>query len=396
MRYSASSPLMILRWRWALTTVLYGIALFCGYLSLRQIWSHAMDWLVIAALVSAYLLYVVWKLLPKNHRKAESGLLIRLGLGNALTLVRGLAIAFIAGFLGSPWPMGPLAWLPLGLAIFYFVADCFDGYLARLTNHTTVMGEQLDLEFDKVGVFIGVTLAIWYGQLPLWYLLLGLGGHIFSFTFWLRSKLQLPIHDLPPSIYRRLFAGIQMWTIATMFWPTLTPTIATFTGVLTGGFAGAIFITDWLIVCGYLNPQLPHYKTLIRLIQIVLNQWLPLALRLALLISLIMIMNNFSNPFQPNEWVELYRHWGFPAPELMALLAGVICITGLLSIALGMLGRIWVILMVCPIYFEAIRAGFEVTDAVALGSCILLIAFGLGRFTLWQPDETAMNRYIHR
>ena len=95
---------------------------------------------------------------------------------------------------------------------------------------------------------------------------MGLGGQIFSLTFWLRRNRNLPVHDLPPSVYRRLFAGIQMWTIATALCPVLTPAVTVFAGTLTGLFAMTVFIADWLIVCGYLNPVHRGYQ----------NQWQPL------------------------------------------------------------------------------------------------------------------------
>ena len=319
-----------------------------------------------------------------------------LGVGNCVSLARGLAIACLAGFIGSSWPSGGLGWLPIGLAVFCFIADMFDGYLARRSNHVTILGERLDLEFDKTGMLVGTVLAVWYAQLPLWYLVLGLGGHLFSITFWFRQKRNLPVHELPPSVYRRLFAGIQMWAIAGVLCPVLTPEVATFIAIVTGFFAMSAFTVDWLIVCGYLDPYHRGYKRCIKWLKRFGRHWLPVVMRMLLAATLLIILSQFDNPFQPTEWMVSYSRWGLPFPEILVWVAGVGCMLGVPAIAFGILGRFWAMFLTGPIFFESVREGFVLVDAMALGSCIMIVIFGLGRFAMWRPDEDLMNQYIHR
>ncbi|MEZ4717647.1 MAG: CDP-alcohol phosphatidyltransferase family protein [Caldilineaceae bacterium] len=51
--------------------------------------------------------------------------------------------------------------------------------MARITNHSTKLGEMLDMEYDVIGIFAAVLLAISYGQLPVWYLGIGLARRFF-------------------------------------------------------------------------------------------------------------------------------------------------------------------------------------------------------------------------
>ena len=159
---------------------------------------------------------MVGRYLDENKREGETAtsagsvqaVLPTFGWGNRLTLFRGLAISMVAGFLFSPWPNGWLAWLPMLLYTTADIADYLDGYLARITNHATALGERLDMEYDGLGMLIVSLLAVWYGQLPWWYLILGFARYLFVFGLWVRARRGLPSYDLPPSVHRRVFAGL--------------------------------------------------------------------------------------------------------------------------------------------------------------------------------------------
>ncbi|MEZ4584409.1 MAG: CDP-alcohol phosphatidyltransferase family protein [Caldilineaceae bacterium] len=104
-----------------------------------------------------------WHGLASNHRADEAHLLPTLGYGNRLTIARGLMLALLAGL---PAAAARVA----GVAARHFHhrrrARSPDGYVARITNHSTKLGEMLDMEYDVIGIFAAVLLAISYGQLP--------------------------------------------------------------------------------------------------------------------------------------------------------------------------------------------------------------------------------------
>jgi CDP-diacylglycerol--glycerol-3-phosphate 3-phosphatidyltransferase len=245
-----------LRRQWAAQAVLSALAAGAAWAGLRAWWGlgYATGWLATSGLVLGYLLWTLWRLLRYNQRQGEQVLLPSLGAGNTLTFVRGVLVAGLAGFLFWPRSEGWAAWIP---GVFYTVAgllDYLDGYLARITNHTTRLGELLDLNVDGIGVLAATLLVVQYGQAPWWYLLVGLVRYLFVFGLWLRRRLKLPIYDLPPSIRRRAFAGLQMGFLFVMLWPVFTPPATHLAAlVFSVPFLGG-FLYDWLLVCSGPHP----------------------------------------------------------------------------------------------------------------------------------------------
>ena len=196
------NSLNLLQKRWRRIAVAYGFVILIMY----GVWCasassvQANQWLGQTAVIAAYCLWIVWRYLPENHREDTSTSLVTatstgsvtilptFGWGNRLTIMRGLLISMMAGFLFIPWPTGWLSWLPAMLYLFADIADFLDGYVARKTNHATLLGARLDMEFDSLGTLLVSLLAVWYGQLPWWYLLIGLARYFFLFGLWLRTK----------------------------------------------------------------------------------------------------------------------------------------------------------------------------------------------------------------
>ncbi|NJN83602.1 MAG: hypothetical protein HC802_15840 [Caldilineaceae bacterium] len=58
-----------LRWRWLTVGAVYGLVVLLGYAYLRSIWEPllAQRWAVMAGIVMASELTVLWFALPKNH-----------------------------------------------------------------------------------------------------------------------------------------------------------------------------------------------------------------------------------------------------------------------------------------------------------------------------------------
>src|SRR3990172_12262977 len=148
------SALTSLRTRWAGLALALTLIVAAGSAWFYATWQpgYALRWLVLALCLSAYLLWVLWRGLPDNHRVGEKHLFPDFGAGNNLTLVRGILLAALAGFLFSPLPPGGMAWLPGLIYTLAAIADLFDGYLARRSNQVTQLGEKLDMSLDGLGV----------------------------------------------------------------------------------------------------------------------------------------------------------------------------------------------------------------------------------------------------
>ena len=72
-----------------------------GYQILLAWWTSmfALRWMGIALISSIILLVAIWQNLEYNHPKGKQALQASFGAGNMLTILRGILICFLAGFL---------------------------------------------------------------------------------------------------------------------------------------------------------------------------------------------------------------------------------------------------------------------------------------------------------
>ncbi|MGB0388289.1 MAG: CDP-alcohol phosphatidyltransferase family protein [Ardenticatenaceae bacterium] len=391
--FKHSETLTILRRRWLLTAVIYGSVLLLVYLFLQARWPYATRWALIATIVLVYSLWSFWRWLPENHREGESILLPTLGLGNILTLARGLLMPLVAGFIFSPWPVGALAWMPMSLYWLTRIADHFDGFLARRANHTTVLGAKLDMEFDSVGMWVVILLAIWYGQVPWWYIILALARYLFIFGIWWRERLGLPVYDLHPSVHRRIFAGCFMAFMSATLWPIVPVDALRLAGMVFFIPIALGFLRDWLVVIGRFDPNSASYQKVQRGFYLVFAKWGPLALRALLFVTMVMIYRALplsttsqAGILQPPTWVELFSTWHLPSPALLVTFVAVSGMLGTILTTLGFVGRLASLLLMFPIGFDIILNGLQSHNTIALITMCSIMLLSTGWYSLWDPD----------
>jgi CDP-diacylglycerol--glycerol-3-phosphate 3-phosphatidyltransferase len=328
--------------------------------------------------------------------------LANFGAGNQLTILRGVMIAFLAGFLFSPWPQGWLAWLPGLIYILAALFDLFDGYLARRTNHVTRLGEILDLNLDGLGILVACLLIVQYGQVPFWYLLVGLARYLFITGEWTLKKLGKPVIELAPNPARRPLAGAQMGFIAVVLLPIFSPP-GTF---LVAGMVAAPFLVgffyDWLNVSGVLrintHPQVgtsPNVMTglggvntwRITMRELV-GRWLPLVSRTGVVALLaVWLLNNI--PWVIDQWgdwsSDLTSVDAYPGIwlGLMLFLAGV----GLVSLALGAAGRLAALFVLLGIGIFQNFTSLGWVEIVLLVGATILMYLGTGPYSIWAPED---------
>lgn len=372
----------------------WGTAVSGIYLWLRQVWQadFALRWLGLTAVPLLFCLWVVWHGLPENRRMGETAVLPNFGWGNRLTLLRGLAISMVAGFLFSPWPAGWLAWLPMLLYTVADVADYFDGYLARITDHATLLGERLDMEFDGLGMLIVSLLAVWYGQLPWWYLTLGLARYLFVFGLWWRERWGLVNRPLSPSVHRRVFAGFQMGFMSAVLWPIVPPAFATLAGTTFAIPTALGFLRDWLVTTGRLDIESSSYQQAQQSLYHFTTVWLPPVLRLLLVSSLLAIWLALPQAWPVAAWVDLFAGWGLPLPTFLAILAMVLLILGGILLIFGSMGRLAAFWLVFPLGFDMVTRGLTWATGVGLVTAVCLMLLGTGPLSHWKPEERFLLR----
>jgi CDP-diacylglycerol--glycerol-3-phosphate 3-phosphatidyltransferase len=174
-----------------------------------------------------------------------------LGAATHLTLGRGLLVSVVAGFLLLP-QSAVIRWLPGPLYTMAAVCDHFDGYIARRLGQVSRSGARLDVAMDGLGLLAAPMVAIAWGRLPPWYVLVGAAYYLFHGGIWLRPRLGLPVYPerLRGSRTTRFFAGLQMAWVATALYPVLpieiTAPVATLIMMPTLFF----FWRDWMTVIG--------------------------------------------------------------------------------------------------------------------------------------------------
>ena len=206
-------------------------------------------WLAISAAGAGYTLFYA-----RRHRHLSH--LPYLGWANGLSLLRGTLIAMTLGFVCPDVPR-PFLWFP---AIFYTVAaiaDFFDGYIARATGEVSQLGAALDLHFDGLGVLAAAIVAVSSGQLPWWYLSVGLARYLFLLGIWFIEHSGGKTHPLPPSRLRRILSGVQMGFLAGALYPLFAPPLTTVLGMLIFVPFMAGFLRDFLAVAGWLPDKKP-------------------------------------------------------------------------------------------------------------------------------------------
>jgi CDP-diacylglycerol--glycerol-3-phosphate 3-phosphatidyltransferase len=211
----------------------------------------ALRWTAAAGLGLAYVLVLLVRNRDGN-RPAEGGpVAATLGLPNAVSVARGVLVAWVAGFAALPaWPTGALAWAP---ALWYGTAaalDAVDGALARRYDRETGLGARLDVEYDAFGLLAGSVAGVVGGVVPWPYVAVGVARYAFVGGLAVRRRSGRPVYELPARTSRRVLAGLQMAFVAGALAP---PAPAWAVRVGAAVFGGAVllgFLRDWLSVTG--------------------------------------------------------------------------------------------------------------------------------------------------
>jgi CDP-diacylglycerol---glycerol-3-phosphate 3-phosphatidyltransferase len=370
LRDPSQDALASLQRSWALFALASASYLAAVYTVLRLEWqaAAASRWLGLTSLTILYLLVVLGRNLDKNSRPGEDRLLPDLGWGNWMTLLRGVLVANLVGFLFSPRPQGWLAWLPGILYSLAITADALDGYLARRTNHATRLGGILDISFDGLGVLAAALLIIQYGRVPPWYVLVAFARYAFLAGIKVRRWRGKPVYELPGSVHRRIFAGIQFIFIAVVLYPVFLPPLTWAAATLFALPFLAGFVRDWLVVSGAWHPT--------SIDPLEGRNWpaVRVALRLGLAILAILALEQMLE-------AGLQPAWPGVILPFLQFAAAVLVLFGIAArinagIALGLLGLGQMIFA---------PTGVQYLQVIGYTTIVYL---GAGPWSLWSPEET--------
>lgn len=355
--------------------------------TLGTIWGRApaLRWTVQSAIILGYFVLFLGQRLSQNRRRRDGALLAGFGPGTSLSLLRALMLAWMTGFLLlQPGPK-LIAWLPAIIFTASAIADYFDGYLARITDQATALGEALDLELDAYGMLAASGLAIWYGALPWWFLVIGLARYGFMAGVWLRERVGKRIYPLPGSISRRPIAGLTMGFLSVMLWPIVSQPATVVAGVIFLLPFAVSFTRDWLVVSGAIDSESRAYADLREAFRSVALGWLPLLARGLIVGSLGEMALSFLS--DPQAWISRQLF-----PPLMAWIFMVVQIAAAALLGFGILGRTASLLALVPVGLTIAAAGLNPQRGAALIGLLLVLILGSGKLSLWAPEDGWFRR----
>lgn len=361
-----------LRREWLIYALAAGLFLAGGFLVLRQTWGirYVLPWLVTAGALAGYLFAFLWKHLPENRPQgaADVGVFPTLGLANGITITRAILIAALGGFVFLPPAAGCMAWAPGLLYLAAAGMDYLDGYAARVTRRTSLLGEALDMQWDSIGVLAGALVLVIYGLAPALYLLVGVARYWFLFGLWVHRRRGLPVLDLPFSRFRRPLAGVQMGYIAVALLPIFASASTWVAAVLFMLPHQIGFFYDYLSVTGRVKQDRAQARSSTHTGRN-LCETIILVVR-ALLVGLL---------------VDLALHQA----GYMVTSIGVLSIASLMALALllGITGRAVALVLLVLTGVSLQTTPLEWRYWFILFFSAILFLTGTGRLSLWKPED---------
>ena len=382
--------LLRLKWWGVLLLSLHGLV--AGYLLLIQAgWTQpvALRWLLGAGLGALFILLYVRLHLVENRREGERHVLPQLGAANGVSIGRGLAYAGLTGFLFVPEPSGATAWLPAALFFVATVTDAFDGYLARAFDHTTRLGQRIDVAYDAFGLLIATTLGVRYGQLPAWYLLTGLAYYLFHLHRGWRMWSGQPVGALPDSRRRGIIGGFQAGFLCGLLWPIFEPPATTLAACMFAVPLTASFGRDWLALVGWIRRHPQRYTRLHRLISIVALEVVPVLARIAMTVLAAALLVGTGNGS-----VLLWTDVAVNTVQPVALAGTVVVLVLAALVALGAAGQVAAFLLLLLASLDTVWTGFTWANGTLLVLSLTILIYGTGPASVWKPSARLLHRRL--
>jgi CDP-diacylglycerol--glycerol-3-phosphate 3-phosphatidyltransferase len=326
------------------------------------------QWLLQAGLLWAGVCWYVLRLHDLNRATAGSALYSSLGWGNRLTILRGGLIALVGGFLYLNPAISVNVLLPAAFYTLAAVFDRLDGYVARRSKQVSLLGNQLDIAFDALGLVVAPLLAISWGKIHVSYLLLSVAYYVYQWGLLSRQQQGLPCYALPENSLRRTLAGFQMGFIAVALWPVLNPRL---TSIASVAFMLPVlfgFVMDWWVVSGRIPARV--YSAM----GIWSEQVFQPVLRVLVILCVILMTRN-TNLFIND-------------PLLFFEVLGTASL-----ILFGYAGRLGSLLLILLLGWGYPAVGSNASDYLLISTASWILLLGTGKYSIWHWGDDWLNRY---
>jgi CDP-diacylglycerol--glycerol-3-phosphate 3-phosphatidyltransferase len=201
-----------------------------------------------------------------------------------------------------------------------------------------------------------------------------LAYYFFIVGIWWRQQRHLPLIALQSRPYSRIIAGFQMAVVALAMLPIFNPDFTFFVAylVMTPLLAG--FVRDWLVVSCRIETDDSQQTVLDHWAKLVLTQYLPLALRLIILVA--------------GGWLVLVGGDGYPGNPFWQWGLSLSCLLA----AIGCMGRSAALLLSLLLSSNLTPFGTFLASQVLFGAAATLMLTGTGRLSVWSPEERILYR----
>ena len=85
--------------------------------------------------------------------------------------------------------------------------------------------------------------------------------------------------------------------------------------------------------------------------------------------------------------VAFFDAYGIPMPTVMVIVAGLLEITAIVMLLLGIGGRIAAVLLLPVMLVAILYVGPDWKNLIVLVGSIVILVFGTGPYSLWQPTD---------
>ena len=96
------------------------------------------------------------------------------------------------------------------------------------------------------------------------------------------------------------------------------------------------------------------------------------------------------------ERVAQFAGWGIPWPEVTVLVAGTVQVLAIVTIALGLGGRLGASALAFVMAVAMSTAGPDPLNGAVLVSSLIIVLLGTGRYSLWDPSVRELPRIAER
>jgi CDP-diacylglycerol--glycerol-3-phosphate 3-phosphatidyltransferase len=351
-------------------------------LALAEGFAFAAQWFIASCIFAGFVWLQCWRRRALNRAPFDTVLYPTLGWANRITLFRGVLIAACGGFLVPASTVLAVGWIGGPLYSIAAILDRVDGFVARRSGQTTLLGIEFDTVVDALGMIVAPLLALSLGKIHWTYLFVSAAYYFFQLGLYWRKRHGLPVYPLIPSKLRRALAGFQMGFIAVVLWPpflapmTLVIGIAFMVPVLLG------FCVDWLVVSGKIQPQSHTTAGIFGNIALFSTTCFQPALRLLLLLALFMFsqFSDLAVPSQPSAF------WSATALNYALGISAAMMV-------LGLGGRIGALVMLGLLAWYFPAASLDSAMGAVIVSAVWILLLGCGRYSLWQNDDRWVTRY---